>query len=72
MVFDPRRLAVHEPSAMSTKAKPELAQTYSEMHGLLVQLGKHYCPKQNPKCEVLSVAADAERWPDEIAVIMRP
>jgi len=50
--FDPQRPAVHGPSAMSTAAKSELAQTYNEMHGLFVQLGKHYCLKQNPKCEV--------------------
>jgi len=52
VVLDPQRPAVHEPSAMSMAAKPELAQTYNEMHGLFVQLGKHYCQKRNPKCEV--------------------
>ena len=52
VVLDPGRPAVHEPSRMSTAGKSELAQTYNEMHGLFVQLGKHYCSKQNPKCEV--------------------
>jgi endonuclease-3 related protein len=51
-VLDPRRPAVHAPSAMSLAAKTELAQKYNEMHGLFVQLGKHYCSKQNPKCEI--------------------
>lgn len=52
VVLDPGRPAVHEPSRMSTAGKSELAQTYNEMHGLFVQLGKHYCSKQNPQCEV--------------------
>ena len=50
--LDPHRPAVHPPSAMSTATKPMLAQTYNEMHGLFVQLGKHYCAKQNPKCDI--------------------
>jgi endonuclease III related protein len=52
VALDPKRPAVHDPSAMSTAAKSELAQRYNEMHGLFVQVGKHYCLKQNPKCEV--------------------
>ena len=52
VLLDPRRPSVHEPSAMSTAAKSELAQRYNEMHGLFVQAGKHHCLKQNPKCEV--------------------
>jgi endonuclease-3 related protein len=50
--LDPERPAVHEPSAMSTAAKPESARMYNEMHGLFVQAGKHYCRKQSPKCEI--------------------
>ena len=50
--LDPHRPAVHPPSAMTTVAKPGLAQTYNEMHGLFVQLGKHYCATQNPKCDI--------------------
>ncbi|MFZ0912314.1 MAG: base excision DNA repair protein [Candidatus Korobacteraceae bacterium] len=42
----------HEASAMSTAQRSPLAQVYNEMHGLLVQVGKHYCLKQQPKCEV--------------------
>jgi endonuclease III related protein len=45
-------LQVHEASAMSTSQRSPLAQVYNEMHGLLVQVGKHYCLKQQPKCEV--------------------
>jgi endonuclease-3 related protein len=41
----------HPPSAMSTASRAPLAQVYNEMHGLFVQLGKHYCHKQQPKCE---------------------
>jgi endonuclease-3 related protein len=43
---------VHPPSAMSMASRAPLAQVYNEMHGLFVQLGKHYCHKQQPKCEV--------------------
>ena len=50
-ILDPHRPEVHAPSAMSTAAKSALAQIYNEMHGLFVQLGKHYCVKRNPKCE---------------------
>jgi endonuclease-3 related protein len=49
---DPHRPAVHLPSPMSMATKPVLAQTYNEMHGLFVQLGKHYCAKQSPKCDI--------------------
>ena len=37
---------------MSTAKRSPLAQVYNEMHGLLVQVGKHYCLKQQPKCEI--------------------
>ena len=50
--LDPQRPVVHPPSAMSTASKPALAQTYNEVHGLFVQLGKHYCAKRNPKCDI--------------------
>ena len=46
------RPPVHEASAMSIAQRSPLAQVYNEMHGLLVQVGKHYCLKQQPKCEV--------------------
>jgi endonuclease III related protein len=45
------RPVVHEPSAMSVADRTRLAQTYNEMHGLFVQIGKHYCHKQEPQCE---------------------
>ncbi len=41
----------HLPSTMSQALRSPLAQTYNEMHGLLVQLGKHYCYQREPKCE---------------------
>ncbi len=43
---------VHEASAMSASQRTPLAQVYNEMHGLLVQVGKHYCLKREAKCEV--------------------
>jgi len=53
--FDPtakqQRPQAHPPSAMSTAQRTPLAQVYNEMHGLFVQVGKHYCLKRAPKCE---------------------
>ncbi len=46
------RPQVHSPSAMSTASRPARAQVYNEMHGFFVQLGKHYCAKRGPKCEI--------------------
>jgi endonuclease III related protein len=46
------RPAIHPPSAMSLAERSPQSQTYNEMHGLLVQVGKHYCPKSKPKCEL--------------------
>jgi endonuclease-3 related protein len=46
------RPRAHEASAMSTAQRTPLVQVYNEMHGLLVQVGKHYCLKQQPKCEI--------------------
>ena len=42
----------HPPSAMSTAQRTPLAQVYNEMHGLLVQVGKHYCRKSEALCEI--------------------
>jgi len=41
----------HRPSAMSRAARSPLAQIYNDMHGLVVQVGKHYCLKSRPRCE---------------------
>lgn len=41
----------HSPSAMSLAQRPPLAQIYSDMHGLIVAVGKHYCLKSEPRCE---------------------
>lgn len=46
-----QRPVVHDPSAMSTAKRSALAQHYNEFHGLIVQVGKHYCAKSKPKCE---------------------
>jgi len=45
------RPEAHPPSAMSTAQRSPLAQVYNEMHGLFVQVGKHYCRKSEPRCE---------------------
>ena len=45
------RPGAHSPSAMSTATRPALAQVFNEMHGLFVQLGKHFCTKREPKCD---------------------
>lgn len=45
------RGARHPPSAMSTAARTALAQVYTEMHGLIVGVGKHYCKKSQPRCD---------------------
>ncbi len=37
---------------MSAAERSPQSQVYNEMHGLLVQVGKHYCLKSNPACEV--------------------
>ncbi|HUI84167.1 MAG TPA: endonuclease III domain-containing protein [Candidatus Binatia bacterium] len=42
---------IHAPTTMSEASRPPLAQIYNEMHGLLVQVGKHYCGKAEAKCE---------------------
>ena len=41
----------HPVSAVSGGTRGELAQRYNEFHALLVQVGKHYCLKSEPKCE---------------------
>ncbi len=46
----PERFVIHEPSAMSRSPRSGLSQVFNEMHGLLVQVGKHYCWKQEPHC----------------------
>lgn len=47
----PNKVPVHEPSAMSTTQRSPVSQVYNEIHGLFVQVGKHYCLKQGPRCE---------------------
>jgi len=46
------RGAAHPPSAMSTAHRTALVQVYNEMHGLIVGVGKNYCRKAKPSCEV--------------------
>ena len=46
------RGAAHPPSTMSTAHRTALVQVYNEMHGLIVGVGKNYCRKTKPACEV--------------------
>jgi len=42
----------HRPSRVSAAKRSELAQTFNEMHGLIVGVGKTYCLKSQPRCEL--------------------
>ena len=46
----PEGFVLHEPSAMSKSVRSGPSQVFNEMHGLLVQVGKHYCRKQQANC----------------------
>jgi len=46
------RGAAHPPSAMSTAQRTALVQVYNEMHGLIVGVGKHFCGKSQPQCDM--------------------
>ncbi len=41
----------HRPSRMSQSKRSATAQVYNEMHGLIVQVGKHYCLKSKALCD---------------------
>jgi endonuclease-3 related protein len=45
------RPPVHAPSTLSQISRTETAQVFAEFHGLLVQVGKHFCLKQQPRCD---------------------
>ena len=62
----PARMIVHEPSVTSQAQRSPVSQLYNEMHGLLVQAGKHYCLKAAPNClncPLRSLLPDAARLP---------
>jgi len=44
--------ACHSPSPMSLASRTPLAQIYNEMHGLIVGVGKNFCLKSAPRCEM--------------------
>lgn len=46
------RGAAHPPSPISTARRTALAQVYNEMHGLIVGVGKHFCGKSQPQCDM--------------------
>ena len=41
----------HPPSRLSMATRPALVQVFSEMHGLIVGVGKNYCLKSQKRCE---------------------
>src|SRR6202051_4590501 len=41
----------HRPSRISRAKRTELVQTYNDMHGLIVGVGKNYCLKSQPRCD---------------------
>ncbi len=61
-----QRPQAHPPSAMSTAQRSPLAQTYNEMHGLFVQVGKHYCRKGEPRCEACPLGSLLGRTPPTV------
>ncbi len=52
---------VHPPSVMSQAPRTKQAQTFNEMHALLVQVGKHYCHKARALCEECPLRSDLPR-----------
>jgi endonuclease-3 related protein len=52
-----KKVSVHQPSEMSATRRSSVSQVYNEMHGLFVQVGKHYCSKQTPRCETCPLRA---------------
>lgn len=46
------RGAAHPPSPVSTERRTVLVQIYNEMHGLIVGVGKHFCGKSQPRCDM--------------------
>jgi endonuclease-3 related protein len=50
-VLGPRG-SCHRPSRMSTTERAALVQIFNEMHGLIVGVGKTYCLKSQPRCEL--------------------
>ncbi len=59
------RPAIHAPSAMSQAKRGPRSQTYNEMHGLLVQGGKHYCLKSKPKCDLCPLGSMLKKAIDD-------
>jgi endonuclease III related protein len=43
--------SAHSPSTMSATKRTTVVQTYNEMHGLVVGVGKHFCRKSQAKCD---------------------
>lgn len=58
------RPQVHQASPASTAPRSSLAQIYNEMHGLMVQAGKHYCHRQEPKCNLCPLRSLLPRQAD--------
>jgi endonuclease III related protein len=48
--------AAHAPSPASRMRRSPLAQTFNEMHGLIVKVGKKHCLKAHPHCQECPLA----------------
>ena len=46
------RGSCHRPSRVSSAKRDSLVQVFNEMHGLIVGVGKSYCLKSQPRCEL--------------------
>lgn len=49
--LEPLWTPTHPPSALSSALRPRAAQTFNEMHALIVEVGKNYCRKSKPLCD---------------------
>jgi endonuclease-3 related protein len=45
------RPTIHSPSRMSNAKRSALAQRFNDMHGLIVQVGKHACRSKIARCD---------------------
>ncbi|HVP64883.1 MAG TPA: hypothetical protein VMT82_08305 [candidate division Zixibacteria bacterium] len=63
---EPFRPPVHPPSMLSQLRRSETAQVFAEFHGLLVQVGKHFCLKQQPRCEQCPLRDSLPKPPERV------
>lgn len=49
--MEDNRPAIHSPSRMSAANRPAVVQRFNDMHGLIVQVGKHLCLSKVARCD---------------------